>query len=68
VVASGVRRAVERGIVEDEHLRLESEGQPVAGHGTQAAKEQIALLGVHDAEGDLDAHSGILAQDAGRDA
>ena len=52
------RRAVARGVVEDEHLGLERQRRALTGDRVQAAHEQLALLGVDHAEGDLHTHDG----------
>ena len=45
-----------RGVVENQDLGLERQGLALGGNGVQAAHEQLALLGVDDAEGELDSH------------
>jgi hypothetical protein len=63
VVARRGGRAVARGVVEDEDLGLEGQGLALGRDGVQAAHEQLALLGVDDAEGELDSHRcGYLAR------
>ena len=55
VAAGGPGRAVVRGVVEDEHLGAERQRVALGRDRVQAADEQLALLGVDHAEGDLDA-------------
>ena len=60
VAARGGGRSVARGVVEDQDLGLEGQGLALGRDGVQAAHEQLALLGVDDAEGELDSHRGRL--------
>ena len=54
--ARRVHRAVGRRVVEHEHLGLEVDGGALAGDRVQAIAQERALLGVDDAEGELDGH------------
>ena len=54
MVAGGARRAVARGVVEHEHLTAERLRVALGRDGVEAAHEQLALLGVDHAEGQLD--------------
>jgi len=56
VAAGGAGRAVARGVVEHEHLGVERQRLALGRDRVQAAQEQLALLRVHDTEGDLDRH------------
>jgi len=56
MAAGGPGRAVVRGVVEDEDLGLEGQTLALGRDGVQAAHEQLALLGVDDAERELDSH------------
>jgi hypothetical protein len=63
VMARGGRRPISRGVVEDQDLGLEGQAVALRGDGVQAATEQLALLGVHDAEGELDSHRDAYCHD-----
>ena len=53
-------------VVEHEHLGREGQRPLLGGDRIQAAQEQLALLGVHDAVGDLDAAAMTAADDTSR--
>jgi hypothetical protein len=57
VLPGGVGGAVLGGVVEHEDLGLEVHRRPLARDRVQAVAQQPALLGVDDAEGQLDAHA-----------
>ena len=68
VRARHLGRPVLGGVVEHQHLGLEVDRRALARDRVQAVAQQAALLGVDDAEGELDGHGGLhLAASNGAD-
>ena len=66
VRARGARGAVARGVVEHDHLGLERHRGPLARDRVQAVAQELALLGVDHAVGELDRHGRLSYPSCGR--
>ena len=60
MLARDIDRAVLGGVVEHQDLGLEVDGRALARDRVEAVAQESALLGVDDAEGELDGHEGCI--------